>query len=202
MMSGGLIAHFGLADWWECELEEQDRQVIADFYTAGSLTEGAIHAYHGPGVSFFLGNLAEWLPAQQRTLKGLIFEEGRRQLPNCTQKDAHFYWHSAIKHYYRWRELPGYLDRAIIACEEQIKLAGLVAGQLLTKQQGGVSVAHTGYEQLAIILHKQGRYSECVKLCEKAAKQGRAGNWEGRIAKSQAAAEKVKSATKKLKGPP
>jgi hypothetical protein len=41
--------------------------------------------------------------------------------------------------------------------------------------------SHKGYQQLAIILEKQGKLEEAIKLCKQAAEQGWAGDWEKRV---------------------
>ncbi len=43
--------------------------------------------------------------------------------------------------------------------------------------------SHKGYEQLAIILNKQGKDDEAIKLCNEAKNQGWAGDWDKRIAR-------------------
>jgi hypothetical protein len=40
---------------------------------------------------------------------------------------------------------------------------------------------HKGYQQLAVILEKQGRFQEAIDLCTQAAQQGWGGDWEHRI---------------------
>ena len=40
---------------------------------------------------------------------------------------------------------------------------------------------HVGYEQLAIIKKKEGKYQEVIELCSKALKEGWMGDWEQRI---------------------
>lgn len=43
--------------------------------------------------------------------------------------------------------------------------------------------SNKGYEQLVIILNKQGKNDEAIKLCREAKEHGWAGDWDKRIAR-------------------
>lgn len=126
--------------------------------------------------------------------------------------DRHFFYQVVIEANYPDRERdPGALAKAIWACEQQIALAPLAAEEFrhwprhhleqLRQAFGDAYVkswaeehkeelereyplpVHVGYTQLAIILEKQGRYEDAIRLCEQAMQQGWAGEWERRIAR-------------------
>jgi hypothetical protein len=97
--------------------------------------------------------------------------------------DKHFLCHAIIKTYYPQRKSnPGALEKVIGACRDQIALAPLAARAFRKKWKGDVLPGHYGYEQLAIILEKLGKYAEAVALCEEASKtEWRGGGWEQRL---------------------
>lgn len=95
--------------------------------------------------------------------------------------DKHFAILEDIQRYYRLRDLPGMLDKAIDACRQQIAISRETAAAFLDQYPGQPLPAHTGYEQLSIILDKQGKRHEAIELCKKAEQEGWSGSWEKRI---------------------
>jgi hypothetical protein len=97
--------------------------------------------------------------------------------------DIHFFYQSNIEIFYKDREKPEYLEKAILACRQQIEFAP-IAAKAFKKDPAFKKdslPSHKGYHQLAIILEKQNKYQEVIDLCCKAEKQGWAGDWENRI---------------------
>jgi tetratricopeptide (TPR) repeat protein len=87
-----------------------------------------------------------------------------------------------IKMHYENREMhTGALDKAIEFCEKQIALAPKAAEAFRQEVPGGGLPKHRGFEQLAIILEKQGRLDETIALCEQAKRQGWKSDWDKRI---------------------
>jgi hypothetical protein len=96
--------------------------------------------------------------------------------------ERHFFFQVQIKVFYRYREEPGSLDKAIEACRQQIALAPEAAAAFRARSAGDPTLpSHLGYRQLAIILRKRGRNQEVIDLCTKAARQGWRGDWSERI---------------------
>lgn len=86
---------------------------------------------------------------------------------------------------------PGAFEVAVSSCEKQIAIApqALIA----FKREDFPPVSHRGFQQLAIIREKRGDYSEALRLCRQAQKQGwRDGHddWSKRIARLERRAAK------------
>lgn len=117
--------------------------------------------------------------------------------------DKHFGLLEEIRTYYKKRDQPGFLEKAIKACEMQIALAPKAAAGFKSEFGDDPLPGHTGYEQLAIIRAKQGNYEEAIRLCNEAQSSGWAGDWDARIEryqwKMQAGAEKLKSGSAEIK---
>ena len=95
--------------------------------------------------------------------------------------DVHFLYGQKIKIYYKDREKQEYLEKAIEACKQQIKIAPKAAKAFRTEYKDSSLPSHQGYKQLAIILEKQGHFREAIELCVQADKEGWAGDWQKRI---------------------
>jgi hypothetical protein len=97
--------------------------------------------------------------------------------------DIHFYYQFKLKFYYRNREINNNLEKAIEACEEQIKFADIAKKAFLKEFNDTELPSHAGYKQLVIIKEKQKKFEEAISLCKKANEQGWNGDWEHRIEK-------------------
>jgi tetratricopeptide (TPR) repeat protein len=101
----------------------------------------------------------------------------------------HFYYITKIKVYYRNRDLvEGAFDMAVESCENMIK----IAKQVLEVDSMVHGASHPGYEQLAIILHKQGKYEDVIKLCKQAKSEKWNGDWDSRIERAKKKLDKQK----------
>ena len=82
--------------------------------------------------------------------------------------------------YYRNRSCDEFaLASAIEACRQQITIAEKVKQEF--KREGRSLPAHAGYKQLCIILEKQEKFDEVIRLSRAAKLQGWAGDWDKRI---------------------
>lgn len=97
-------------------------------------------------------------------------------LGNMVQDEVlvkHFGLLEKIKASYRDRDKrPGALEEAIQYCEEQIAIAPHAASAFRKHKFFGFPPNHTGFKQLAIIREKQGEYTEAIRLCKEAMRQG------------------------------
>lgn len=108
--------------------------------------------------------------------------------------DLHFTLHSIVEIYYPDRDSePNALDKAIKACEEQIGIAPQVAEEFLKEYPSQALPAHTGYNQLIIILKKQGNYEKAIELCNQAREQGWNGDWENKIEDIKKKQDRIKN---------
>jgi len=104
----------------------------------------------------------------------------------------HFYYLNKIRFYYRNRELvDGAFDKAIESCINMIKIAKQLSN-LNNKRRIQDNPSHLGYEQLAIILQKYGKYEEVISLCQQAKDEGWNGDWDKRIEAAKKKLEKTK----------
>lgn len=194
--TGGYIGYFGLDNWWLSEFSDDGRKLMENLYhpmgkdpNEKSLTEGVI-TYTSLTASNFLNGLSSWFTGpEHRDLARKILKKAeeinRTETGIKSVLDEHFNLSETIPVYYRDREKPGMLDKAMDACKKQIELAPLAARQFLKEYPGQPLPTHRGYEQLVIILAKEGKYGEAVELCQQAKKQGWAGDWENRIDRYQ-----------------
>lgn len=185
---GGLIAYFSLEDWWLSTFTEDERQHIAATFqplgasSVDSLTSGEI-AHSSQSALAFLSNLAGWFSKESdRSIARRILAKAE-QLAGCDTPilDRHFLYQAMIELFYRDRQEPASLDRAIEACKAQIYFAPDAAQAFKNEYGDSILPAHKGYQQLAIILEKQARFQEVIDLCAQAAQQGWGGDWVGRI---------------------
>ena len=183
----GAIGYFGLVSWWLSTFTETERQYIEKKFQplggqSNSLTEGNVISRNDTVVGF-LHNLAGWFAKEDdRHIAYKILEKAGELLSQSIKPlDIHFYYQSNIQTFYKDRDKPGGLEKAIMACRQQIEYAPIAAKAFKREFKGDPLPSHKGYQQLAIILEKQNNYQEVIDLCTQAQKQGWAGDWENRI---------------------
>ncbi|MBS0235354.1 MAG: hypothetical protein JSR99_17940 [Proteobacteria bacterium] len=192
----GLIGYYGLAHWWRGAFSDDERQrIVARFQplgsSPGSLTQGEIN-WSSQAVVGFLQALAGWFSGRNdRSIAYKILAKADELDNEAPVLDRHFLCQVKLEMHYRNRDKPGELENAIAACREQIGLAPKAADAFRAAYPDAPLPGHKGYEQLAIILEKQGRFAEAIDLCQLAEEQGWAGNWEDR--KVRCARERAKT---------
>lgn len=102
--------------------------------------------------------------------------------------DKHFELSENIPLYYKKREDEG-LEKTIETCRQQIELAPQAKAVFLEQYPDQLLPSHRGYEQLVIVLDKQGKYDEAIRLCEQAKNEGWSGDWDRRIVRYKAKGE-------------
>ncbi|HEX6977634.1 MAG TPA: hypothetical protein VF185_04775 [Patescibacteria group bacterium] len=186
----GEIGYYSLVDWWLTTFTEEERSHIEEvFHPFGAdpnskpLTEGKID-YSSQNAAGLLHALAGWFnkPGDREIARKIIQKAEELAQKGTDVLDLHFTFQQEIEIYYRDRDTdPTALDKAIKACEEQIKIAPETAKAFLKEYPGQSLPAHVGYSQLAIILKKQGEYKKVIEVCEQAKKQRWSGDWDRRI---------------------
>lgn len=183
----GAIGYFDLTPWWLSTFSDSEQQYIVNKFKplcgqGNSLTEGNIISRSDTAVGF-LHNLAGWFTKKDdRHLAYKILEKAEEMLSGSAKPlDIHFFYQKNIETYYKDREKPECLEKAIIACRQQIEFAPIAAKAFKKEFKGNPLPSHKGYQQLAIILEKQNNCQEVLDLCLGAKKQGWAGDWENRI---------------------
>jgi len=181
----GNICYFGLVDWWLSAFTEVERQYIqnklgdaADTLLYGEIRDTSLVS----AVSVLHPLTGYFLKEEERPIAYKILEKAESLLTSKTPIcDVHFFYGQKTIIYYRDRKKPGYLQEAIKSCKKQIEIAPEVAAIFRNESRDLPLPLHTGYEQLAIILEKQKKFSEAIELCNEADKRGWAGDWQKRI---------------------
>ena len=182
----GSIGYFGLEDWWLTEFSDDERQHIqTTFQPLGSsddsLTSGAI-SYTSQTAVGFLGTLAGWFNSpEDRSIAHKMLDKAVELSKDTPVLDVHFLCQQMIETYYKDRERPEYMDKAVGACRKQISLAPDAARAFKAEYAESPLPEHKGYKQLAIILEKQARFQEAIELSRQAESQGWAGDWVRRV---------------------
>ncbi len=183
----GLIGYLGLEEWWSPEFSTDERRyIIETFQPLGSsndsLISGTVSSTRQTAVGL-LRSLAGWFTKEKDRPIAYKFLKKAEELIKSEGSvlDAHFLYGRKIEIYYKDRNKPGYLEKAIEACNQQIALAEKAAEAFRREYKESSLLAHKGYKQLAIILEKQKKCKETIELCEKARKQGWTGDWAKRI---------------------
>lgn len=97
--------------------------------------------------------------------------------------DLHFAILERITDYYRRRQEGDNYHKAKVSCRAQIKIQADAAKQFLKEYPGQSLPAHTGYNQLVIILEKEKKFQEALALANEAKANGWNGDWDKRIEK-------------------
>lgn len=181
----GLIGYYDLAQWWLGTFSDDERQrIVARFQplgsSPGSLTQGEI-SWSSQAVVGFLQALSGWFSGpDDRSIAYKILAKADELASEAPVLDRHFLCQAKLETHYKDREKPGELDKAIAACRDQIRLAPDAADAFRAAYPDAPLPGHKGYQQLAIVLEKQGLFDEAIELCRTAEQQGWAGDWEGR----------------------
>ena len=176
--TGGEIAYYGLNNWWNEGLTQEERNVIRTIYkpimSNCAIDQGNINHSTQSKLAFFSG-LATWFKKKEYYNIGVkIIVEGEKYINDCKSVlDKHYFYLSAIDLYYSNRnEQIDALDATIKYCKKQIEISKMVKNALLKEYPNSPLPNHTGYKQLAIIYEKQEKYEEAIIILNKALEEG------------------------------
>lgn len=184
----GLIGYYGLAQWWHGTFSDEERQRMTERFqplgsSSGSLTRDEI-SWTSQSAVGFLHAFAGWFSAPaDRPIAYKILAKADELAAEAPVIDRHFLCQAKLETHYKDREKSGELEKAVAACRAQIELAPEAAEAFKAEYAGAPLPGHRGYQQLAIILEKQGSFEEAIDLCRRADRQGWAGDWDHRIAR-------------------
>jgi hypothetical protein len=183
----GYIGYFGLEDWWLSVFSDEEREHIqTTFQPLGSsgdeLTKGKMDGTSQTAVGL-LTALAGWFARKQdRPIAyRMLYKAEEVVNSGVSVLDKHFLYGQEIAIYYKDRDNPEYMDKAMRACQQQIALAPEAAKAFKAEYRGAPLPGHRGYGQLAIVLEKQQNYQEAISLSAKAQAEGWSGDWTQRI---------------------
>jgi len=192
----GSIGYFGLEDWWLTVFSDDERRYIQATFqplgsTGDSLTTGVISYTTGTVVGL-LSALAGWFRRpQDRAIAHKILDKAVALSEGAPVLDVHFLYQQLIETYYKDRENTEYMEKALEACRKQIALAPDAAKAFRAEYASSPLPAHKGYQQLAIILEKEGRFQDAIILSRQAETQGWAGDWARRIERCEKKRQKA-----------
>lgn len=176
----GFIAFHRLEDFWEAlSVEEKEllRSDVGDDIDSGDVHFNSASASHFlQGIAFNILSKKEYKLAEKLLNKALEL--------NPDPVDEHFIYNTAIKLYYKQRDQrPDALEKCKQHCERDIELFP----KFMEAYDDDTPPRIPAFQQLAIILEKEGKYDEAIEVCEKALeyglKDGTKGGFEGRIEK-------------------
>jgi len=185
--SGGILGKFSLWEWWDYAFTADQRsRILAKYIPFGAdapspLTELECSSNNPRAV---LSSMAMWFNNKDDFKIALKIMEKAESYPTNSMhvEDAHFGCQERIQFYYRWRDShEGALEKAIKACQEQVELGPQTAKMFSTEERWGWMPRHYGYDQLAIIYEKQGRFMEAIELCELGKSQGWSNEFDKRL---------------------
>lgn len=185
----GLLGKFDLLDWWNDSFTDEERGYIISKYrpTDMPISDGSILTHGSTSISSareFLSNMASWFNNPSDISIAIRMMNKAQELPsaNMSLNSLHFDCQSRIEFFYRWRdEFPEALELAILACKEQISIAGDAAKMFADPRLGGFIPRHVGYQQLAIIYEKRGQFQAAIEICELGQAQGWNNDFEKRL---------------------
>jgi len=194
----GEIGYFGLQEWWQSALTQEERNTILSIYKPlgfgeNALINGKIYSTSQTVVGLLRG-LSSWFkkPEYRQICYKIIKKAEELASDKTPVLDLHFLYSSKIQIYYQNRDKdPFALSLAIEACKQQIGISEK-AKRAFLKEFYGPLPSHVGYSQLCIIMEKQKNYEEVIRLSRIAKEQGWNGDWDKRIEKCKKKMEKIK----------
>jgi len=193
----GYIALFNLKDWWRDSFSDEERKHIVEvFQPLGAskdvLVVGEFLSSENDRPLSFLSSLAGWFdnPRDRHIANKIIAKAADFLVSEKNILDLHFFYPAKMKLFYKERENPSALKEATDACLKQIEISEKAAAAFRKEYGDSQLPAHEGYEQLCIILEKQGKFNEAIQFAEQAKKQGWSGAWDGRVERCKKKLEK------------
>jgi tetratricopeptide (TPR) repeat protein len=185
----GVIGYYGLADWWLSTFTDKDRKRINTIYAHNDLTEGSILSL-GASPTGYLTSMSGWFRLiEDQHIAYKLLEKAEALKDSASVLEKHFLYQVKVETYYKF----GDIEVAKRACEQQISLAPQAIFEFKKEYPNQSLPTHVGFEQLAIILDKNGNQDEAIKICKQALEQGWGGDWESRIQRYNRKKSKTKA---------
>lgn len=198
----GLIRYYGLTDWWANGLTEIDRNLILK--SKENISE-VIYTQEKPGSRYngenfieikdfeFLNDILinmynEYPTAKKLALKieELIF----RDIEDDYVIALHFTLTNLMDFYYRNRDKDDSLDRAIFFGYKDIEFSNIFAKAFYSKY-GELMPVNKAYEQIGVILEREKKYTEAIRICEKGKSEGWSNDFDKRINRIKSKINKI-----------
>jgi hypothetical protein len=182
------IRRYNLKDWWFNSFTDDERKHIAEVFHPMGIPEcdpdsDTMQSSGGERILNFLSSLAGWFdnPRDRCIAHKIILKAEEFVVSENNILDIHFFYPAKMKLFYKNRDDPAALQEAINACVKQIEIAEKAATSFRNEWGDYPLPVHEGYQQLCIILEKQKKIDEAIKLAEQARNQGWRGDWDRRI---------------------
>lgn len=208
----GLLSLFDLTEWWHATFTDSEKEYIESVYKpfgsdpsekllTGSQLDTGTKTTESP-VSLLYG-LAQWFNSKKDIdiAKRIIAKAAELLTPDLPVLDLHFLYSAMIRVYYKDRENSASLARVIWACKRLIELSTKAAAEFKREHRELKAIAikngssssklparcklprHIGFQQLCIILEKDGDFKGALQLAKRAYRDGWDGDWSLRIPK-------------------
>jgi len=191
----GYIGFYNLTDWWLHKLSDEERKIILIRYNSkgekNPLTEIELYGTSQTIISYLssmyttLADVKFLLEKIEKKLYESFDESDNRMI-----LDMHFFYQTKIGFSLKDKENNLYLDELIASCNKQINFAKKAANAFKKEYKKQPLPSHVGYWRLAVILEKEKKYEDSIKICKQALSQEWAGDWEHRIERCQKKIEK------------
>jgi hypothetical protein len=222
--TSGLLSLFGLTEWWNTAFTETEKEYIESVYKpfgsdpsekllTGSQLAAGKKTTETP-ISLLYG-LAQWFNSKKDIdiAKRIIAKADELSTPDLPVLDLHFHYSTMIQLYYKGRDEPASLARSVWACQRQIELSPQAASEFKREHRELKASAirdsydsnlparcklprHIGFQQMCILLEKDGDFKGALRLAKRAFREGWDGDWDRRIPKLE---KRVDAAKKTLK---
>lgn len=187
----GELGYFGLGPWWSATFTRAEQDYIEAGFHPDNLPRGAKPLTTGQkqltfqsatglltAIAAALRNSPQDRPLAMRILAKA--EDRARAEDNML--GLHFVYQEMIRLHNKWRDhFFDALDLTFGACHKQVAMAAVAAELLRELRPEAPLPPHLGFQQLAILLEKEGSYTKAIELCKEARDQGWTGNWTWRI---------------------
>ena len=211
----GLIGYFHLEDWFNETFSDEEilyiKEKLAKTMMSPDQLNKIVLSSTTQTVQEFLGSMAYNFNTKKDIKIAIKFMDKAAEftdLSGMSAMDLHYYYMNPIEIYYKDRENPESLEKAIMYCKKMIEIAPEAFKEIkeynanlyseedkktLPKELIKSALAnppHKGFDQLATIEYKRGNYEEVIKLCKQAKKLKFSGGWDYMIEKAQKKMEK------------
>lgn len=217
----GLIGYFHLEDWFNQTFSDEEilymKEKLAKTMMNPDQLNKTVLSSTTQTVQEFLGSMAYNFNTKKDIKIAIKFMDKAAEftdLSGMSAMDLHYYYMNPIEIYYKDRENPESLEKAIMYCKKMIEIAPEAFKEIkeynanlyteedkktLPKELIKSALAnppHKGFEQLATIEYKRGNYVEVINLCKQAKKLKFSGGWDSMIEKAQ---KKIDEQNNKIK---
>ena len=187
----GELGYFGLGSWWLGAFTRAEQHLIESSFQhpnaparSRPLTMGhkPLPFHSAAGLLTAMAACLRSEPQNRNLALRILAKAEERARIEDNILGMHFAYQEIIRLHTKWRDhFRDSLDLTFGACHKQVTIAA-EAAQILRELRPQESLpTHLGFQQLAILLEREGSYSQAIEVCKQAREQGWSGNWTWRI---------------------